>query len=222
MKSSNTKQIGENAKVAFSELTSFLKNDKKDSEGDTETNPHIEREVETHAAKNNSNPAVQIPTEVKNPTSLISVNTKITGDISTQGDLEISGRVEGNVNVKGKLTVIGAVEGDIEAEKLMVKKGTVVSQMIKIKSKVEVEDGSDVCGNIQCEDAVINAKITGNILVIQKCELAAASVIQGDITAKEFSVQSGAKLSGKINIASEAGVKKQKDDQTDKAIANTI
>lgn len=197
-------QITTNAKIAFAELTSFLKSEQKSPAKEVEPRPQPEITTKMESNKNIQKTPIPQPAPEPKAVSIISANTEVKGNISTKGNLEITGRIEGNVIVSGKVTIIGSIKGNIDAEELVVKKGGVDSQTIKIKKTVTIEEGSEVSGNIQCESAVINAKVTGNMAVCFKCELQSHSNIQGDIQAKELSVQTGAILNGKINITPEA------------------
>lgn len=216
MEKTKQNQTTDNAKKAFTELTSLFKSESKSDEKPLQVRPRPETLDKKEATNDFPLKAAVQPNIEARPVSIISINTEIAGNISTQGDLEIAGYIEGNVVVSGKVTVVGSVKGNIEAEELIVKQGTIASQTINIKKAVILEEGSDVAGNIRCERAMINAKVTGNVTVLQTCAFQAASYVQGDIEAKELSVQSGAILLGKIAITRETGAAVQKEAATGK------
>lgn len=204
MEKTNKNQTINNAKIALSQLTSFLNSNEKNvyhnDDNLLKTTPIVKKdEPKANVASTYTQASIQ-PKAV----SIISENTEISGNIVTKGDLEVQGNICGNICASGKVIILGTVKGDIDAEELIVKKGSVVSKIIAIKKTIIVEEGSEVSGNINCENAVVNSKVTGNICAVQKCELQSLSAINGDIKASKFSVQTGAMLAGKIEITVQA------------------
>jgi len=97
------------------------------------------------------------------PVSLISPNLTITGNLSTQGDLQIDGTVEGNIQchsltlgasakVKGHISatevlIRGALIGDIEAQTVTLSKTARVTGDI-LHQTVSIEPGATLEGRI--------------------------------------------------------------------------
>ena len=196
-RTSPEKAPASNAKKAFSELTSFLSSEKETAPTQEKKLPVSEPTVDKDSPKHDVNVS-------KKTMSLVSNNTTITGNLSTEGDLNIEGNILGDTIASGNITVTGTVKGNIQADCLTISKGHVISELIKVAKNVIIEDGAEVVGNIQCENIICNAKITGNLLVNKKCDIKISSVIQGDIRAKELSVQTGAVLLGKVEIAKDS------------------
>lgn len=200
-----------NAIKALSDPTSFQKDEQKTVQKPTEINSLPEESSKKEIAPPSLNTIVSNPVMDVKAVTVISKDTEIVGGISTKGDLEIVGHVNGNIAISGKVTIWGSVKGDIEADELVIKAGRILSQTIKIKKVIMIDEGSDIAGNIECESLITNAKITGNVLARKKCELQIASNIQGDIDAKELSVQLGAILAGKINITRDSDARAHKE-----------
>ncbi len=95
--------------------------------------------------------------------SIVSVNLRISGDLISDGDIQVEGTVEGNV--KSRMLTIGesgAVKGEIDAEQVLVS-GKVVG---KIKAtSVTLSQTADVTGDITHEALAIEsgANFEGNI-----------------------------------------------------------
>lgn len=95
--------------------------------------------------------------------SIVSVNLRISGDLISDGDIQVEGTVEGNV--KSRMLTIGesgSVRGEVDAEQVLVS-GTVVG---KIKAtSVTLSQTADVTGDITHEALAIEsgANFEGNI-----------------------------------------------------------
>ena len=137
--------------------------------------------------------------------SVISANTKIAGNVSTGGDMNIEGAVAGDTIANGALTITGSVTGNIESASLTIGRGRVEAQIINVKTDVVIEEGAEVIGNIQCQNLVANSNIKGNLLVQKRCELKVGAVVHGDVKAKELVVQSGAVIIGRMEIVTDGG-----------------
>ena len=92
--------------------------------------------------------------------NIISVGTKITGDIETDGDFRIDGNIEGNVNSKGKVVVgnNGFVKGEINCNNAEIS-GTIsgkmtVSELISLKSSSKM-NGDIKTGKLSIEPGAV-------------------------------------------------------------------
>ena len=88
--------------------------------------------------------------------NIISIGTKITGDIETDGDFRIDGNIEGNVNSKGKVVVgnNGFVKGEIVCNNAEISgnlSGKVtVSELLSLKSSSKM-NGDIKTGKLSIE-----------------------------------------------------------------------
>lgn len=103
---------------------------------------------------------------------MIGNQIKITGELSGDEDVEISGRVEGKVNLKRNLTI--AASGNVEAE--IHAKNVVIAGRVKgdvsADEKVEIVASGALEGNIRAPKIVISegAHFRGNVDMTGKSE----------------------------------------------------
>ena len=98
--------------------------------------------------------------------NLISPGTRITGDITAEGDVRIDGHLRGNIKTKGRLVIgaSGSIEGEIlcsnveisghfkgkiSAAELLTLKATAVVTGDIVTTKLSVEPGSLFTGTCQ-------------------------------------------------------------------------
>lgn len=106
--------------------------------------------------KNNKN---RVSIEPSGQPNRIGQNTKIKGDISSEGDFRIDGSLEGSVKTSGKV-VIG-------------------------------KDGS-IDGKIECVNADIEGKFSGELLVSNVLSLKATAHIEGQVNVAKLAIEPGA------------------------------
>lgn len=101
-------------------------------------------------------------------TTLVAEGTVIRGDVEFSGGLHMDGAVEGAISAQGEKAVFTLSE-----------KGRVV-------------------GEIRAPNAVINGKVTGDIIISQRLELAEKARIDGNVYYKVLEMAAGAQLNGKM------------------------
>ena len=99
-------------------------------------------------------------------TTLIAAGTRVTGDISFSGNLEIEGEVIGNVSAKSD------------------------------QSKVRVLQSGSVSGDITVATVIINGHVKGDIQASQLVELAAKAVVEGNLNYNLIGIEKGAEVVG--------------------------
>ncbi|MGB0134227.1 bactofilin family protein [Dokdonella sp.] len=101
-------------------------------------------------------------------TTLVAEGTVIRGDVEFSGGLHLDGAVEGAISANGDKAVFTLSE----------------------KGRVD--------GEIRAPNAVINGKVTGDIIVSHRLELAEQARIDGNIYYKVLEMAAGAQLNGKM------------------------
>ena len=101
-------------------------------------------------------------------TTLIAAGTRLTGDISFSGNLEIEGEVVGNVSAEGN------------------------------QSKVRVLQSGSVTGDIEVATIIVNGHVKGNIHGSELVELAAKAVVEGDLNYNLIGIEKGAEVVGRF------------------------
>lgn len=92
-------------------------------------------------------------------------------------------KVEGNFKGEGDLLIDGVLIGSLETE-----------------NNLKVGSGAVIEANIRANNAFISGKIKGNLNIKGKLEVADTAVILGDIKTQILSIESGAKIQGKISM----------------------
>ncbi len=87
--------------------------------------------------------------------------------------------VEGNFNSQGNIQVEGSVTGTI-----------------KTSANLAVGEQATINANIEAASAYVAGKIKGNLIIHDRLELSATSVVDGDISTKILVMADGAKLNG--------------------------
>ncbi|MFT7388230.1 MAG: cytoskeletal protein CcmA (bactofilin family) [Candidatus Endobugula sp.] len=102
-------------------------------------------------------------------TTLISKNTEIVGDIHFSGTLMIEGHIKGNVY---------AIDAD--------------------NAQARVLESGKVEGEIRVPSLVINGSVTGNVYSSKHIELAAKTVINGNVHYALIEIVKGAQVNGSL------------------------
>jgi len=94
-------------------------------------------------------------------------------------DVEITGSLE----FKGELVFDGKI-----------RKGAITGDVLS------VGQSADIKGDVMAESLRLSGKITGNVTVMKKCELAATASLTGDLVSNQLSMEEGATLIGQVRL----------------------
>ncbi len=94
-----------------------------------------------------------------------------------------STKIEGNIDTDMDLRLDGTVKGEVT-----------------VNGKVILGQAGTIEGTLNAAEAVIHGRVIGNLFINHLLKLAATAVIEGDISASQFSVEEGAVYRGKCNI----------------------
>lgn len=129
--------------------------------------------------------------------AVISVSTKIEGNITTDGNLILAGDVKGNVNVKGNLVLDGKADGEIYCDSLLVENTETTSDIVAYNNIIVKED-TTITGNISCRNITVYGKICGDIDAKEGVVLKSTAVVMGNISSAKLGIETGARVEGKI------------------------
>jgi len=94
----------------------------------------------------------------------IAIDTKITGDINSKGDLRVDGQISGTVITEGKIVVgpDGRVEGTIKCKNANI--SGVISANLEVAELIVLKDTAKIKGDILTKKISIEpgAEFTGN------------------------------------------------------------
>lgn len=101
--------------------------------------------------------------------------------------------VVGTLRFTDDLLVDGSVEGEIESD-----------GVLTIGSNASIQAGSKNKVAIRTKSAIIHGRVTGDIVVTDRVELAATAELVGDITASRIAIQEGAIFVGHCSVGAPA------------------
>lgn len=128
-------------------------------------------------------------------TTYITKGSKLTGDLETDGSIDIIGTIEGSVNCKGKVVVGGKVVGNIVAGELYANNARIEGD-VKSYGSIKVGVGSMIIGGIEGESAVIAGAVNGDIDVKGPVIVDSTAVIMGNIKSRSVQINNGAVIEG--------------------------
>lgn len=128
-------------------------------------------------------------------TTYITKGSKLTGNLETDGSIDIIGTIEGNVDCKGKIVVGGKVVGNIVAGELYANNARIEGD-VKSYGSIKVGVGSMIIGGIEGESAVIAGAVNGDIDVKGPVIVDSTAVIMGNIKSRSVQINNGAVIEG--------------------------
>ncbi|MDF1494106.1 bactofilin family protein [Caproiciproducens sp. CPB-2] len=148
-------------------------------------------------------------------TTVISKGTVITGDIKSEGNLEIYGTVTGGITTTGNIKINGKQVGDIQGSGITLSACTVRGNVTATED-MNIDSDSVVIGDIRTKNLTINGRLQGNIQAKNSIICQSNAIVIGDLKAGTVTVNNGAKLQGKLEIFSGqlGDIRIQDDDRT--------
>lgn len=132
---------------------------------------------------------------VDDETSVITKGMTISGDIVSQGSVDVLGCINGNIDILGKLNVTGAINGDSKASEVFADNAKIVGEVVSDGS-VKVGQSSVIIGNITATSAVIAGAVKGDIDVQGPVILDTSAIVMGNIKSKSVQINNGAVIEG--------------------------
>lgn len=136
--------------------------------------------------------------EIADETALITAGLTVTGDLDSNGSIDVFGVVEGDVSCRGKLTVNGSIIGNSKANEIFANNAQIDGN-IEAKGSVKVGQGTVVVGNISATSAVIAGAVKGDIDVKGPVIVDSSAVVVGDIKSKTVQINNGATIDGRCS-----------------------
>ncbi|MCR4738949.1 MAG: polymer-forming cytoskeletal protein [Lachnospiraceae bacterium] len=128
-------------------------------------------------------------------TGVIIDGMSITGDVISDGNLDIMGSVKGNINLEGKLKVTGSIEGNSDAEEVFAD-GAKITGDLKAVGTVKIGAGTVVRGNVTASGGVFAGAVKGDIDIMGPVVLDSTAIIMGNIKSKTIQINNGAIIEG--------------------------
>ncbi len=132
---------------------------------------------------------------VSDETSVITAGMSVTGDIVSEGSLELIGKVMGNIEVLGKLNITGHINGNSKAAEIYAEGAKINGEIIS-EGAVKIGASTVIVGNITATSAAIAGAVKGDIDVRGPVVLDASAIVMGNIKSKSVQINNGAVIEG--------------------------
>ncbi|MDE6884050.1 MAG: polymer-forming cytoskeletal protein [Lachnospiraceae bacterium] len=128
-------------------------------------------------------------------TAVVTEGMTITGDIVSEGSMELIGTVNGNLDIYGKLNITGRVQGNSKAAEIYAEGAKIVGE-VNSDGSVKIGQSSVIIGNITATSAVIAGAVKGDIDVHGPVILDTTAIVMGNIKSKSVQINNGAVIEG--------------------------
>lgn len=128
-------------------------------------------------------------------TAVVTEGMTITGDIISEGSMELIGTVNGNLDILGKLNITGSIQGNSKAAEIYAE-GAKITGEVNSQGSVKIGQSSVVIGNIFATSAVIAGAVKGDIDVHGPVILDTTAIVMGNIKSKSVQINNGAVIEG--------------------------
>ena len=128
-------------------------------------------------------------------TSVITAGMSISGDIISEGSLDVIGKVFGNIDILGKLNITGHVNGNSKAAEIYAEGAKINGEIIS-EGSVKIGASTVIVGNITAISASIAGAVKGDIDVQGPVVLDASAIVMGNIKSKSVQINNGAVIEG--------------------------
>ena len=132
--------------------------------------------------------------------TVISKGTTISGNISSEGSLDIMGNITGDVECLGKLSITGKIVGNSTAAEVYVNTERVEGS-ISSEGSVKVGLGTVVVGDVTGTSGVIAGAVKGEIDINGPIVVDSTAIIKGNIKAKSVQINNGAIIEGFCSLS---------------------
>jgi cytoskeletal protein CcmA (bactofilin family) len=109
-----------------------------------------------------------------------------------------------------KASVLGAtlrIKGDLVADEDLVIEGQVDGSVLHTRS-LTIGSPGHVRGDIRARRVIIEGKVSGNVYALESVALRTGATLQGDVYARSVSIESGACVSGRVDMDNAPAVPK--------------
>lgn len=127
--------------------------------------------------------------------AVITAGMTVTGDISSEGSMEVIGTINGNITILGKLNITGAITGNSKAAEIYADNAKINGEVAS-EGAVKIGQSSVVIGNIFAKSAVIAGAVKGDIDVHGPVVLDTSAIVMGNIKSKAVQINNGAVIEG--------------------------
>ena len=136
--------------------------------------------------------------EIKKEVTTITKGVHLSGNLTSEGSVDLLGSINGDLSCVGKLVVYGSIVGNPSAAEIQANSARIEGD-ITSEGSVNIGNGSVVIGNITATSAVIAGAVKGDIDVQGPVIIDATAVVYGNIKSRSVQLNSGAVLEGVVS-----------------------
>jgi cytoskeletal protein CcmA (bactofilin family) len=133
--------------------------------------------------------------EILDETAIITGGMTLTGDVDSQGSMNVEGMINGNLDILGKLVVTGCINGNSRAAEIYADGAKINGEVIS-EGTVKIGASSVIIGNITAKSAVVAGAVKGDIDVMGPVILDTSAIVMGNIKSKSVQINNGAVIEG--------------------------
>jgi cytoskeletal protein CcmA (bactofilin family) len=133
--------------------------------------------------------------EILDETAIITGGMTLTGDVDSQGSMNVEGMINGNLDILGKLNVTGCINGNSRAAEIYAD-GAKINGEVVSEGTVKIGSSSVIIGNITAKSAVVAGAVKGDIDVMGPVILDTSAIVMGNIKSKSVQINNGAVIEG--------------------------
>ena len=160
----------------------------------TEAETPVEEKDENSGGKGKTM-EVQANRVAVDETAVVTEGMTITGDIVSEGSMELIGTVNGNLDILGTLNITGTIQGNSKAAEIYAEGAKITGEVNSLGS-VKIGQSSVVIGNITATSAVVAGAVKGDIDVQGPVILDTTAIVMGNIKSKSVQINNGAVIEG--------------------------
>ena len=127
--------------------------------------------------------------------AIITAGMVITGDVSSEGSMDLVGTINGNIDILGKLNITGYINGNSKAAEIFAE-GAKINGEIVSEGSVKIGASTVVIGTITATSAAIAGAVKGDIDVQGPVILDSSAIVMGNIKSKSVQINNGAVIEG--------------------------
>lgn len=125
----------------------------------------------------------------------ITKGTTITGNLESDGSINVYGKITGDITCKGKLVITGRVNGISHAREIFANNAKVEGD-VHSDGTIKIGNGSVIVGNVYATSAVIAGAVKGDIDVNGPVIVDGTAVVKGNIKSRSVQINNGAVIDG--------------------------
>lgn len=127
--------------------------------------------------------------------AVITAGMKITGDLVSDGSMDVIGAIQGNIDIMGKLNVTGEIVGNSKASEFYAENAKITGE-VRSEGSIKIGQSSVIIGNVFANSAVIAGAVKGDIDVHGPVILDTTAIVMGNIKSKSVQINNGAVIEG--------------------------